>query len=59
MHDFDWDHVEILDKETNYSKRLISEMLHIKEQHNSINRQTDTELLPITYLPTLNKLNPI
>jgi len=28
-HEFDWDHVEILDEESYFGKRLISEMLHI------------------------------
>jgi len=30
-HDFDWDNVEILDKEPHYNKRLISEMIYIKK----------------------------
>jgi len=29
-HEFDWD--KVLDKETNYNKRLISEMIFIKKQ---------------------------
>jgi len=28
-HEFDWDHVEILDEEPYLGKRLVSEMLHI------------------------------
>jgi len=36
-HAFDWKNVRILDSESNYNKRLISEMLHIKEQSNGIN----------------------
>jgi len=53
-HDFDWDNVKILDKEPSYKKRLISEMIHIKKQHNSINKQTDTESFPDSYLPIIN-----
>jgi len=36
-HDFDWEGVEILDVERNFSKRLISEMINIKSQKNGIN----------------------
>ena len=32
MHTFNWENTRILDYERNYHKRLISEMLHIKEQ---------------------------
>jgi len=49
-HDFDWDNVKILDKEPSYKKRLTSEMIHIKIQHNNINKQTDTDAFPDTYL---------
>jgi len=42
---FDWDNIKILDTESNFYKRSISEMLHIKEQENGINVQTDTKLL--------------
>jgi len=30
-HSFDWDNIKILDFEPNFYKRLVSEMLHIKE----------------------------
>jgi len=43
-HEFDWN-VRVLDDETNYKKRLISEMIHIKNQKYSLNLQNDTELL--------------
>lgn len=52
-HEFDWDGVKILDRERSYGKRLISEMIHIKRQSNSLNRQLDTELFPDSYLPIL------
>jgi len=48
-HDFDWDGVKILDKETNYNKRLISEMIFIKKQIHGLNAQTDTALLDAIY----------
>jgi len=30
LHSFDWNNVKILDKESNYVKRSISKMLHIR-----------------------------
>jgi len=48
-HSFDWNNVKILNTETNYFKRSVSEMLHIKEQFNGINAQKDTELLDKSY----------
>jgi hypothetical protein len=56
-HSFDWEHVTILDREANYHKRLISEMIHIKEQKNSINLMKDTELLDKAYSNILEKLS--
>jgi len=47
--EFDWEDVEILDAERNYSKLLISEMINIKCQNESINLQTDTESLDRAY----------
>ena len=55
-HEFLWDDVKILDVERSYNKRLVSEMLHIKSQESSINKQTDTEFLPNNYPPILNSL---
>jgi len=55
-HDFDWENVKILDEEPYLGKRLISEMLHIKKQTNSINLQTDTEGLHDAYLPIINNI---
>jgi len=48
-HDFDWNNVKVLDEETNYKKRLISEMIHIKKQKHGLNSQNDTELLDPLY----------
>jgi len=44
-HEF-WDNPKIVDKEKQYYRRLISEMINIKSQKNAINLQADTELLP-------------
>jgi len=56
-HTFDWDNIKILDTESNFYKRSISEMLHIKEQENGINTQTDTELLDTAYFDILDQLS--
>jgi len=48
-HVFDWDNVEILDKEPHYNKRLVSEMIYIKKQTNSLNLQLDTKRLNSFY----------
>jgi len=54
-HDFDWEEVKVLDIENNYYKRIISEMIHIKRHNNNINKQTDTDLFPDTYIPIVQK----
>jgi len=48
-YEFDWDNVKVLDEEINYKKRLISEMIHIKNQKCGLNSQNDTELLDPLY----------
>jgi len=48
-HDFDWNEAKVLDEETNYNKRLISEMIFIKKQNHGLNAQTDTTLLDAIY----------
>lgn len=55
-HSFNWDNVKILDSECNFHKRLISEMLHIKEQKNGINSNKDTEMLDCAYFNILDEL---
>jgi tetrahydrodipicolinate N-succinyltransferase len=54
QHTFDWNNVKILDSEINYHKRLISEMLYIKEQKNGLNLNKDTELLSESYFDILD-----
>jgi len=59
-YEFKWDDVIVLDKEPNLGKRdLISEMVIIKRQENSLNLQTDTELLPDIYLTLFEKFPKI
>jgi len=55
-HEFDWLNVDILDVERFYTKRLISEMLYIKLQDNSLNQQTDTDCLDNGIISILNRL---
>jgi len=56
-HDFDWANPKILDIEKHYNKRLLSEMINIKAQKNTINLQTDIEYLQHAYIDILNKLH--
>lgn len=55
-HEFEWDDIEILDREPFLKKRLLSEMMYIKRQNNSLNLQTDTDCLPDIYTTVLEKL---
>jgi len=48
-HDFGWTNVKILDRETFYWKKIISEILNIRLQNNALNCQTDIEYLDNTY----------
>ncbi|KAG5320516.1 POL2 protein, partial [Pseudoatta argentina] len=54
MYELDWDNIRILDTEQSLMKRRISEMIHIKRQTRGINKQNDTEGLPV-YLSLLKK----
>lgn len=54
-HNFDWNGVQILNVERSWHKRIISEMIHIKNQTLSINAQSNTLLLDNIYLPIINK----
>jgi len=45
-----------MDYETNYVKRLISEMIHIKTQDNGLNSVEDIECLDSSYFNLLTKL---
>ena len=48
-HEFEWDEVVVLDNEKVLGKRLISEMIFIHRQSNSLNKQQDTENLNNAY----------
>ena len=55
-HKFDWDNVRILGKEPNYSKRIISEMIHINQCTNTLNRKEDTQSLSHIYSSVIKML---
>jgi len=55
-HDMNWDEATILDRESSYIKRIVSEMIYIKRQYNSLNKQSDTDLLPEVYQPIIDSL---
>jgi len=57
-HEFDWEKPHILDNETSWYKRIISEMIHIKMQTKGINKQSDTEILSESYTPIINHIRP-
>ena len=58
-HTFDFKKTKIIATEKNYKKRLFSEMLHIHDVENSLNRQFDTEKLQYFYKNTIDALNKI
>jgi len=55
-HTFDWHNVKIMDYETNYFKRLISEMIFIKTQEKGLNSIDDIECLDSSYFNLLTKM---
>ncbi|XP_029674796.1 uncharacterized protein LOC115242551 [Formica exsecta] len=57
-HEFAWDEVEVLDEERN-GKRLMSEVIFITRQTNSLNLQSDTENLHHAYLTLVENLPKI
>jgi len=55
-HSFDWKNVKIMDLESHYYKRLISEMLYIKIQDNGLNSVEDIECLDSSYFNILRTI---
>jgi len=55
-HDMNWGEASVLDIERSYTKRIVSEMVHIKKQSYGLNKQSDTDLLPQVYLPIIDSL---
>ena len=58
-HEFDWENTSVLDMECNYKKRLVSEMIYIKSNHNSINKKEDIQNLSTMYFPIINGFNTV
>lgn len=55
-HKFNFGNTTILDREPHYSRRLLSEMIHI-QKHNTVNFREDTENLSITYNNLISRIN--
>ncbi|KYN22657.1 hypothetical protein ALC57_04947, partial [Trachymyrmex cornetzi] len=55
-HEFDWENIEICDREGYYNKRMISEMLYINTQWNGLDLKSDTEFLHHAYSSTIEKI---
>jgi len=49
-HEFNWDEVKILDEDPSFLRRIISGMIHITLQKNSLNVQNDTTNLDKAYI---------
>jgi len=49
--------VIVVDRESNFYKRIIFEMIHIKEQKTDLNLNSNIELLDAFYFNILNNLN--
>ena len=58
-HAFDQKNFNVLGIERNYTARNITEMLYIKSQPNSINKQDDTLILSDIYSNTLQNYKNI
>ena len=58
-HEFDWKNTSVLDMESNYKKRLVSEMIYLKSNHNSINKKDDIQNLSTMYFPIKNEFNTV
>jgi len=55
-HSFDWKNVKIMDLESHYYKKLISEMLYIKIQDNGLYSVEDIECLDSSYFNILRTI---
>ena len=56
-HHFDYDNTQILDREPSYYKRLLSEMIHINSNKNTLNKIDDLKTLNNIYKVFLNRIS--
>ena len=56
-HEFDWEHGKIVDYESEYKRRLTSEMIYIKCNQFSINKKEDIFTSNRIYFPLLKILD--
>lgn len=54
-HYFNWNNFSVLNEESHLKKRLVSEMIHISLQKNSISEKDDTRKLTYCYIYFLNE----
>ena len=60
QHNYDWDSIKILHKETNYFKRMIAEIFYIKKEGtNSINVMSELKDYNTSYDIILDQLTQI
>ena len=59
LHEFNWNDVKILDREINYNKRLVSEMIHIKSDFHSINKKEDILNLNSVYFSLIKNFKSL
>jgi len=57
-HEMNWGEIKIIDRESSFTKRIISEMIHIKKQTRGLNKQSDTDLLSEIYFPLIRSIAP-
>lgn len=53
-HRFDYEHIRILEHETNIKKRLFLEMVHINNEQNCVNSKADIDQLSTIYCNVIN-----
>lgn len=56
QHPFTFEDTEILSRQSNYKKRLISEMVEIKKHKHNINKKQDVEKLSVSYFNIIQKI---
>ena len=55
-HAIDWDNTRIMNRESNYGKRLVAEMFYIKKENAPLNSQKETEKFSKVYDKVTKKI---